>query len=112
MQMRLMAIAMSCIKKSFQSVTTKGVMMNDKAMIIFSTWADKLPENASLILREKLEKLPKEKLSALSFIQLKDPIIELVLGIFVGVFGIDRFYKGDIGLGIVKLLLCWATLGI
>lgn len=86
--------------------------MNDKAMIMISNWGDKLPDNAVLILREKLERLPEDKLSALSFIQLKDPIIGLVLGIFVGVFGIDRFYKGDIGLGIVKLLLCWATLGI
>lgn len=81
-------------------------------MIIISTWADKLPNNAVLILQEKLEKLPEEKLSTLQFIQLKDPIVGLILGVCFGIFGVDRFYKGDIGLGIVKLLLCWATLGI
>ncbi|MCX2716898.1 TM2 domain-containing protein [Helicobacter sp. MIT 21-1697] len=86
--------------------------MNDKAMMMIATWADKLPDNAALILQERLEKLPEEKLSSLSLIQLKNPVVGLVLGLFLGILGADRFYKGDIVLGIVKLLLCWATLYI
>lgn len=38
--------------------------------------------------------------------QMKDPIISLILSIVVGYLGIDRFYVGDIGLGIIKLITC------
>lgn len=34
----------------------------------------------------------------------KDPTIAIILGIFLGYLGIDRFYIGDTGLGIGKLL--------
>ena len=35
-----------------------------------------------------------------------------ILSFFLGGLGIDRFYLGNIGLGIAKLLLGWLTLGI
>jgi TM2 domain family protein len=37
---------------------------------------------------------------------LKSPGIGLVLGFLFGWLGVDRFYKGDAGLGIFKILLC------
>lgn len=36
--------------------------------------------------------------------QFKDPTIALVLSLVLGGLGIDRFYVGDIGLGVLKLL--------
>lgn len=37
-------------------------------------------------------------------IQPKDPKTGLILGVFLGGLGVDRFYKGDIGLLMLKLL--------
>jgi len=38
--------------------------------------------------------------------QFKDPTMALILSVLVGSLGIDRFYIGDVGLGIGKLLTC------
>ena len=38
------------------------------------------------------------------FRQRKDPTAALLLSLFLGVLGVDRFYVGDIGLGVAKLL--------
>ncbi len=38
----------------------------------------------------------------LSTIELKDPVVILIISIFLGGLGIDRFMIGDIGLGSLK----------
>ncbi len=40
----------------------------------------------------------------------KNPTTALVLSILLGAFGIDRFYVGDTGLGIAKLLVIGGSL--
>lgn len=40
--------------------------------------------------------------NALFMLNLKSP--KMVLGIFLGSFGVDRFYKGNILLGMIRLL--------
>ncbi|QYA62273.1 TM2 domain-containing protein [Campylobacter fetus subsp. fetus] len=43
---------------------------------------------------------------------MKNPLIGLILGVLFGGFGVDRFYKGDVILGIAKLVLTiigWMT---
>ena len=39
-----------------------------------------------------------------STVELKDPVVILIISIFLGGLGIDRFMIGDIGLGVLKLL--------
>ena len=39
---------------------------------------------------------------------LKDPTTALLISLFAGGLGVDRFYIGDVGLGIGKLLTCSA----
>ena len=38
--------------------------------------------------------------------QSKDPTIVLLISIFLGQFGIDRFFVGDTMLGVLKLITC------
>ncbi len=42
----------------------------------------------------------------------KSRTVASILGFFFGVLGVDRFYLGNIGLGVAKLLLGWLTAGI
>jgi TM2 domain containing protein len=42
----------------------------------------------------------------LQTIQFKDPTTSILISIFAGHLGIDRFYIGDVGMGVGKLLTC------
>ncbi len=57
-------------------------------------------------IREQLLALPEDKWVYIQALQFKDPTITLVISIFAGAYGIDRFYVGDVGLGVAKLLTC------
>lgn len=65
-----------------------------------------LPTEYIISIQEKLATLDNSKWLRLSFIQFKDPNIALVLSIFLGGWGIDRFYMGDIVTGVLKLITC------
>lgn len=71
---------------------------------IFMSIKDKIPQDSHLLIKDKIDNLDDKKIGNISMLNLKDPTIGLVLGLFLGVFGIDRFYKGDILLGILKLV--------
>ena len=50
--------------------------------------------------------MDEEKFSLVSTVELKDPTTLLLISIFLGTLGIDRFMLGDTGMGILKLLTC------
>jgi TM2 domain-containing membrane protein YozV len=41
-----------------------------------------------------------------TYVQFTDPTLMLIISIFFGMLGVDRFALGDIGLGVGKLLTC------
>ena len=57
-------------------------------------------------IRERLLILDESKWVMIQSIPMKDPQTSLILSIFLGTYGIDRFYIGDTGIGIGKLLTC------
>lgn len=79
---------------------------------LMAIWQDKIPSESAMILQDQLKNVPDDKSTPLIGVQLKNPIIGLILGLAFGFFGVDRFYKGDVGLGIAKLFLSWITFGI
>ena len=76
---------------------------------ILMSLAVKLPSTGEVVLRNKLDGVSDETLNKTSasipMLNLKSPGAGLVLGLLFGGLGVDRFYKGDIGLGFMKLLL-------
>ena len=56
------------------------------------------------MLREKLLSLPEDREMIVMGTELKDPTTMLLISIFLGSLGVDRFMLGDTGMGILKLL--------
>lgn len=56
------------------------------------------------IIRENLLALDDSKWAIITTLEFKDTTVSLILSILLGSLGIDRFFIGDIGLGIGKLL--------
>ncbi len=54
--------------------------------------------------RQKLQNATEDQYMLLQSVEYKDPIVSLVLSLLVGTLGVDRFYVGDVGMGVLKLL--------
>ncbi len=62
------------------------------------------PSIKLIYLKNKLLKMDKDKFERICLCDLKSPTIILLVSVFLGGLGIDRFMIGDIGIGILKLL--------
>ena len=62
------------------------------------------PAEKIMYIKEKLAAMDESKFSMISTIEMKDPTTILLVSIFLGGLGIDRFMLGDTGMGILKLL--------
>lgn len=80
--------------------------MNDKINMLLMTYSKYFPDESMMMIRDRFETMDESKTSMLYTLGLKDPTMALILSIVAGGLGIDRFYIGDTGLGIAKLLTC------
>ncbi len=63
-----------------------------------------LPAEKIVFLKEKLLSADESKFQMASAVEFKDPTTILLVSLFLGGLGIDRFMLGDTGMGILKLL--------
>ncbi len=62
------------------------------------------PAEKIVFIKEKLLALDDSQSTLVQSIELKDPTTLLLVSIFLGSLGVDRFMLGDTGLGVLKLL--------
>ncbi len=80
-------------------------MESEKVNHILMMLSSKIPAGSIPSVRTRLENtdISESEILALQS-QMKDPLLSILLSIFIGTLGVDRFYIGDVGLGIGKLL--------
>ncbi|MBF1584878.1 MAG: TM2 domain-containing protein [Prevotella sp.] len=76
------------------------------ANLLLSTYGKYFPQERFADVKTILENMSEDKQAALAMAEFKDPTISLIISLLGGGLGIDRFYIGDTGLGIAKLLTC------
>jgi len=81
-------------------------MEKSKIDLYLTTNAKYFEPTAIPIIRTKMENASDDALLTLQATELKDPTTVLLVSIFLGSLGIDRFMIGDTGMGILKLLTC------
>ncbi len=81
-------------------------MEKSKIDLYLTTNAKYFEPSAIPIIRQKMEAASDDALLTLQATDLKDPTVVLLVSIFLGALGIDRFMIGDIGMGVLKLLTC------
>jgi len=62
------------------------------------------PAEKIVFLKEKLRAADESKFELISAVGLKDPTTALLLSLFLGGIGVDRFMIGHTGMGVLKLL--------
>ena len=62
------------------------------------------PSEKIMFLKEKLYTLDDTRFSMISCVEMKDPTTILLVSLFLGGWGVDRFMLKDTGMGVLKLL--------
>lgn len=80
--------------------------MENNITLLQRQWKNKLAYKDMMFVLERLGNIDDKQAVYLSTQPLKSPILVWILTFFgFGFLGIDRFYKGDISLGILKLII-------
>ena len=87
-------------------------MEKEKINTIILQYKNLLPQDKIMLLKSTLEKADDNVYETILTTKIYNPTTPLILSIFLGGIGVDRFYIGDIGVGVCKLLFGFLTFGI
>jgi TM2 domain-containing membrane protein YozV len=74
-----------------------------------------MSDYGEILMFQQAQRLPESRRGEFAMAyhaQHKDRSTALLLSLFLGFWGIDRFYLGQVGLGVAKLFGGWLTFGI
>jgi len=81
-------------------------MEPNKVDMFIASMNEKFPSEKLMLIREQLAPLADSKLAVVQSIEYKNPTTLLIISLFLGGLGVDRFMLGETGLGVAKLLTC------
>ena len=81
-----------------------GGVNKQKLDFFLMTNKDNFPTDKIPVIQQALSRLDEATFNNVTMLQFKSPMTALLLSIFLGAYGIDRFYIGDTGMGVGKLL--------
>jgi TM2 domain-containing membrane protein YozV len=84
----------------------KENMDSQKIDMFLMTNAKYFPSEKLNAVKSALENQPDEKNSIIMMQSYRDPLLMLLVSLFAGSLGVDRFMLGQTGLGILKLVTC------
>lgn len=79
-------------------------MTQDRVDMFVITNQKYLPAEKIVFLKQKLLEADESKFNLISAVEFKDPTTLLLVSLFLGGLGVDRFMLGETGMGILKLL--------
>jgi TM2 domain-containing membrane protein YozV len=78
-------------------------MSDDKLFYFMATNGKYFPGDKLVYIQDQLRTLNDSKLIFIGSLEFHDPTIMLLVSVFLGTWGVDRFLMGDIGMGFFKL---------
>ena len=74
--------------------------------MFIASMGEKFPSEKLMLVRDQLSRLDDSKMPVIQSVEYKNPTTLLIISIFLGSLGVDRFMLGQTGLGVAKLLTC------
>lgn len=93
-------------KKNLEEKTNNNAAAEQRADIYIASNSKFFDSYQLAQIRQKLAFVDESRWNMIQTVPLKDPQTSLIISIFLGTYGIDRFYIGDTGMGVGKLLTC------